>query len=99
MKTRLRTPSTDQSSRISPHRKKCTSTVTCFICRRPSIDSTFTRDSCVFSNQTKAPGCRTFGIVMTITRVALDTHPSTPSFGVVPHTRKLDCSGIEPGRL
>ncbi|GFU57108.1 hypothetical protein TNCV_1779711 [Trichonephila clavipes] len=30
---------------------------------------------------------------------ALDTHPSTPPFGVVPHTRKLDCSGMEPGRL
>ncbi|GFW25008.1 transposable element Tcb2 transposase [Trichonephila clavipes] len=24
---------------------------------------------------------------------------STPSFGVVPRTRKLDCSGMEPGRL
>ncbi|GFX07686.1 HTH_Tnp_Tc3_2 domain-containing protein [Trichonephila clavipes] len=25
--------------------------------------------------------------------------PSTPSFGVLPSTRKLDCSGIEPGCL
>ncbi|GFS79630.1 transposable element Tcb2 transposase [Trichonephila clavipes] len=28
----------------------------------------------------------------------IDTHPSTPPFGVVPHTRKLDCSETEPGR-
>ncbi|GFS93798.1 hypothetical protein TNCV_5052751 [Trichonephila clavipes] len=33
------------------------------------------------------------------TRAALDTHPSTLPFGVVPFTRKLDCSGMEPGRL
>ncbi|GFY16236.1 hypothetical protein TNCV_2348811 [Trichonephila clavipes] len=25
--------------------------------------------------------------------------PSTPPFGVVPGTRNLDCSGMEPGRL
>ncbi|GFV93967.1 transposable element Tcb2 transposase [Trichonephila clavipes] len=30
---------------------------------------------------------------------ALDSHLSMPPFGVVPRTRKLDCSGIEPGRL
>ncbi|GFW62305.1 hypothetical protein TNCV_289791 [Trichonephila clavipes] len=30
---------------------------------------------------------------------ALDAHTSTPSFGVMPLTRKLDCSGMEPGRL
>ncbi|GFV03285.1 hypothetical protein TNCV_4018821 [Trichonephila clavipes] len=30
---------------------------------------------------------------------ALDAHPSTPPFGVVPRSRKLDCSGMEPGRL
>ncbi|GFU51119.1 HTH_Tnp_Tc3_2 domain-containing protein [Trichonephila clavipes] len=29
----------------------------------------------------------------------LDTHQSTPPFGVVPSTRKLDCTGMEPGRL
>ncbi|GFY11261.1 HTH_Tnp_Tc3_2 domain-containing protein [Trichonephila clavipes] len=29
----------------------------------------------------------------------LDAHPSTSSFGVVPRATKLDCSGIEPGRL
>ncbi|GFV41771.1 hypothetical protein TNCV_3629221 [Trichonephila clavipes] len=28
---------------------------------------------------------------------ALDAHPSTPPFGVVPRTRKLDCNGMEPG--
>ncbi|GFW09921.1 transposable element Tcb1 transposase [Trichonephila clavipes] len=30
---------------------------------------------------------RTFGIAAPITRAALDAHPSTPPFGVVPHTR------------
>ncbi|GFX04606.1 transposable element Tcb1 transposase [Trichonephila clavipes] len=34
-KTRLRTPSTDQSSRRPPHRKKCTRTANCFINRHP----------------------------------------------------------------
>ncbi|GFT67500.1 transposable element Tcb2 transposase [Trichonephila clavipes] len=29
----------------------------------------------------------------------LDADPSTTSFGVVPRTRKLDCRGMEPGRL
>ncbi|GFX00941.1 transposable element Tcb2 transposase [Trichonephila clavipes] len=29
----------------------------------------------------------------------LDAHPSTPPFGVVPRTRKLDCSGMDPGLL
>ncbi|GFX69128.1 HTH_Tnp_Tc3_2 domain-containing protein [Trichonephila clavipes] len=32
-------------------------------------------------------------------RAALDIHPSTTPFGVVPRTRKLDCSGMEPGCL
>ncbi|GFX58750.1 uncharacterized protein TNCV_804541 [Trichonephila clavipes] len=61
----------------------------------PGTGSTFTRGSCVFSNDTKVPGCRTFGIAAPITCAALDTHPSTPPFGVVPRTRKLDCSGME----
>ncbi|GFU78911.1 HTH_Tnp_Tc3_2 domain-containing protein [Trichonephila clavipes] len=30
---------------------------------------------------------------------ALHAHPSTPPFGVVPRTRKLNCSGMEPGHL
>ncbi|GFX93997.1 transposable element Tcb2 transposase [Trichonephila clavipes] len=30
---------------------------------------------------------------------ALQAHKSTPPFGVMPRTRKLDCSGMEPGRL
>ncbi|GFV79079.1 transposable element Tcb2 transposase [Trichonephila clavipes] len=29
---------------------------------------------------------------------ALDAQPSTPPFGVVPRTKKLDCSGMEPCR-
>ncbi|GFW38434.1 uncharacterized protein TNCV_1332871 [Trichonephila clavipes] len=53
----------------------------------------------VFSNHTKAPGRRTFGIAAPITCAALDARPSTPPFGVVPPTRKLDCSGMQPGRL
>ncbi|GFW41321.1 HTH_Tnp_Tc3_2 domain-containing protein [Trichonephila clavipes] len=31
--------------------------------------------------------------------LALDAHPSTPPFGLVPLTRKLDCSRMEPGHL
>ncbi|GFU16003.1 uncharacterized protein TNCV_1299711 [Trichonephila clavipes] len=42
-KTRLRTPSTDQSSRRPPLRKKCTRTANCFIGRHPGTGSTFTR--------------------------------------------------------
>ncbi|GFW36613.1 hypothetical protein TNCV_1956131 [Trichonephila clavipes] len=42
---------------------------------------------------------RTFGIASPITCAALDAYPSTPLFGVVPRTKKLDCSGMEPGRL
>ncbi|GFX13592.1 uncharacterized protein TNCV_3136651 [Trichonephila clavipes] len=51
-KTRLRTPSTDQSSRRPPHRKKCTRTANCFIGRHPGTGSTFIRGPCVFSNHT-----------------------------------------------
>ncbi|GFW00502.1 hypothetical protein TNCV_693411 [Trichonephila clavipes] len=40
-----------------------------------------------------------FGIVEPITCVALDAHPSKPQFGVVPRTRKLDCSEMELCRL
>ncbi|GFV98651.1 transposable element Tcb2 transposase [Trichonephila clavipes] len=49
----LRTPSTDQSSRRPPHRKKCPRTANCFISRHPGTGSTFTRGLCVFSNHTK----------------------------------------------
>ncbi|GFS78574.1 uncharacterized protein TNCV_3148011 [Trichonephila clavipes] len=42
LKTRLRTPSTDQSSRRPPHRKKYTRTANCFIDRHPGTDGTFT---------------------------------------------------------
>ncbi|GFW93946.1 HTH_Tnp_Tc3_2 domain-containing protein [Trichonephila clavipes] len=31
--------------------------------------------------------------------LSLTPPPSTPSFGVVSRTRKMDCSGMEPGRL
>ncbi|GFV46399.1 uncharacterized protein TNCV_3232881 [Trichonephila clavipes] len=42
-KTRLRTPSIDQSSRRPPHRKKCTRTDNCLIGRHPGTGSTFTK--------------------------------------------------------
>ncbi|GFW18412.1 uncharacterized protein TNCV_1184401 [Trichonephila clavipes] len=42
-KIRLRKPSTDQSSRSPPHRKKCTRTANCLIDHHPSTGSTFTR--------------------------------------------------------
>ncbi|GFT31645.1 uncharacterized protein TNCV_230841 [Trichonephila clavipes] len=98
-KTRLRMPSTDQSSRRPSYRKKCTRTANCFIRRHSSTGSTFIRGSCVFLNHTKMPGGKTFGITAPITCAALDAHPSMPPFGVVPCTRKLDCSAMEPGRL
>ncbi|GFU47590.1 uncharacterized protein TNCV_2443121 [Trichonephila clavipes] len=53
--TRLRTPSTDHSSRIPPHHKKCTRTAYCFSGCHPGTGRTFTRGSCVFSNHTKPP--------------------------------------------
>ncbi|GFX52084.1 uncharacterized protein TNCV_4654131 [Trichonephila clavipes] len=99
MKTRLKTSSTDQLSIRQPHRKKCKRTANCFIGRHPGTGSTFIRGPCVFSNHTKAPGCRTFGIAVPITCAALDAHSSTPPFGVVARSRKLDCSEMELGRL
>ncbi|GFX17585.1 transposable element Tcb2 transposase [Trichonephila clavipes] len=53
MKTRLRTSSTDQSSRRPPHRNEFTRIANCFIGRHPGTDSTFIRHPCVFSNHTK----------------------------------------------
>ncbi|PRD29839.1 UNVERIFIED_CONTAM: hypothetical protein NCL1_28173 [Trichonephila clavipes] len=55
-KTRLRMPSTEQSSRRPPHRKKCTRTANCFNGRHPGTGSTLTRGPCVLSNHTKEPG-------------------------------------------
>ncbi|GFX77685.1 uncharacterized protein TNCV_1106021 [Trichonephila clavipes] len=46
-KTRLTTPSTDQSSRRQPLRKKCTRTANCFIGHHPGTGRTFTRGLCV----------------------------------------------------
>ncbi|GFW74826.1 transposable element Tcb2 transposase [Trichonephila clavipes] len=47
-KTRLRTPSNDQSSRRQQHRKKCTRTANCFIGPHPGTGSAFTRDPLVW---------------------------------------------------
>ncbi|GFU74894.1 transposable element Tcb2 transposase [Trichonephila clavipes] len=49
--------------------------------------STFTRVPSVFSNLTKTPGLRTFGIAACIMCPALDAQPLIPPFGVVPRTR------------
>ncbi|GFU15513.1 hypothetical protein TNCV_4126571 [Trichonephila clavipes] len=35
-----------------------------------------------------------FGSLSSMTCAALHAHHSTPQFGVVPRTRKLDCSGM-----
>ncbi|GFV26544.1 hypothetical protein TNCV_3361971 [Trichonephila clavipes] len=43
MKTRLRTPSSDQSPKRLQHRKKCMRTANCFIGCNPDICSTLTR--------------------------------------------------------
>ncbi|GFT23680.1 transposable element Tcb1 transposase [Trichonephila clavipes] len=43
MKTRLRAPAADQSSRRLPHCKKCTRTANCLIGRYPGTGSAFTR--------------------------------------------------------
>ncbi|GFV77047.1 hypothetical protein TNCV_691151 [Trichonephila clavipes] len=42
----------------------------------------------------EAPGRKTFGIAAPITCAALDAQTSTPPFGVVPRTRKLNCNGM-----
>ncbi|GFX97806.1 uncharacterized protein TNCV_4904571 [Trichonephila clavipes] len=81
--TRLRTPSTYQSSRRPPHRKKCTRKARCFISRHSGKDSTFTRDR-VFSNYRKAPGLSTFGIATPITCAALEEKPGLQRNGTRP---------------
>ncbi|GFT28451.1 transposable element Tcb2 transposase [Trichonephila clavipes] len=45
------------------------------------------------------PGLGAFGIAAPIPCVSLGAHPSTPPFGEAPRPRKLDCSGMKPGRL
>ncbi|GFV52306.1 transposable element Tcb2 transposase [Trichonephila clavipes] len=50
MKTRLRTPSTDQSTKRPPHRKKCTRTANCFIGRPPG---TAEWNQVVFSDESR----------------------------------------------
>ncbi|GFW32870.1 hypothetical protein TNCV_1774371 [Trichonephila clavipes] len=67
--------------------------------RCPDTDSNFTMGLSVFLNHRKAPGRKTSGIMAPITCVANDTHLPTPPFGVVSRTTKLDCNGMEPGRL
>ncbi|GFT87853.1 HTH_Tnp_Tc3_2 domain-containing protein [Trichonephila clavipes] len=100
MKTRLRTSSTDQSSKI-PH-----------IIRNTRVQPT---TSSVAIQSQVAPSLGTLVTFRTIrrrlaeghlgswcplcVRAALNAHPSTPLLRVVPRTKKLGCSGMEPGRL
>ncbi|GFW39652.1 uncharacterized protein TNCV_3188231 [Trichonephila clavipes] len=70
--TKIRKPSTDQSLRRPPHGKKCIGATYCFIAHHPGTASTFSRSPCVFSNQTKAPGWRTFEFSAPIPCAALD---------------------------
>ncbi|GFU66948.1 uncharacterized protein TNCV_4296001 [Trichonephila clavipes] len=93
-KTRLGMPSTDQSSGRPPHRKKCTHTANCFFCRHPGTGSTFTRSPSVFRTIRRCLAERHLG-----SRCPLRVLPLTPPFGVVPSMKKMDCSGMEPGRL
>ncbi|GFU72527.1 uncharacterized protein TNCV_22091 [Trichonephila clavipes] len=65
-------PRQTKSSRRPPHRKKCTRTANCFIAHHPGTGRTFTRGPCVFSNHTKAPSLRAFGIAAPITWATLD---------------------------
>ncbi|GFW61641.1 uncharacterized protein TNCV_3705761 [Trichonephila clavipes] len=46
-KTRVRTPSTDHSTRRPPHRMKCTCTANCFIGLHPDTGSIFTDSLCL----------------------------------------------------
>ncbi|GFS52390.1 transposable element Tcb2 transposase [Trichonephila clavipes] len=79
--------------------RKYTRTVNYFIGRHPGTGNTFILGPCVISNHMKEPSRRTFGIVAPITCAALEGDPSKPPFSVVPRKRKLNCSGMEPGRL
>ncbi|GFX60920.1 uncharacterized protein TNCV_2275531 [Trichonephila clavipes] len=96
MKTRLRTPLTDQSSRIPPHLKKCTRTAKCFIGCHPGTSSTLIRTSVSSRTIQRRLAERHLGSWQPL---RLLSHTSTPPFGVVLRTMKLDCSGMEPGHL
>ncbi|GFX00294.1 uncharacterized protein TNCV_297831 [Trichonephila clavipes] len=84
----------NQSSRKTPHRKKCMRTANCFIGCHPVTGRTFIRGPCVFSNHTTglAEGHLRSQYPLRVLHLK-------PPFGVVPRKRKLNCSGMEPGRL
>ncbi|GFW29918.1 uncharacterized protein TNCV_4999581 [Trichonephila clavipes] len=75
--------------------EKCTRTANCFVSRHPGTGNTFIPSSRTIRRRLAEGYLRS----RCFTCVALDAHPSMPPFGVVPRTRKLDCSGMEPGRL
>ncbi|GFU84835.1 hypothetical protein TNCV_2127761 [Trichonephila clavipes] len=64
----------------------------CFIGCHPSTGSRFTEAPVYSRTLGRHLAEGHFGSTMPITGSALDAHPSTSSFGVVPHTRKLDCA-------
>ncbi|GFW89185.1 hypothetical protein TNCV_2686181 [Trichonephila clavipes] len=86
-----RTSLTDQSSRRHPHRKKCTRTANCFIDCHSGTGSTFTRVH-VSSRTIRSHLAEGDLESMHPLRVL----PLKPEFRVVPCSKKLDCSGIEP---
>ncbi|GFX13499.1 uncharacterized protein TNCV_2192531 [Trichonephila clavipes] len=93
-KTRLRMPSTNQSSRRPLHRKQFTRTANCFIGRHPGTSIIFIRGP--VSSRT---------IRWYLAKGHLESWcplrmlPLTPPFGVVSCTKKLDCSRMDLGRL
>ncbi|GFT91980.1 hypothetical protein TNCV_125101 [Trichonephila clavipes] len=71
----------------------------CLFGRCPDTGSSFTAFPCVFPNHRKVPGRRISDIAVSIMCAANDTHPPTPSFGVVSRMTRLDCNEMEPGHL
>ncbi|GFW66626.1 hypothetical protein TNCV_1370591 [Trichonephila clavipes] len=93
MATRLRTPSTDQSSRRPSHHTTRTRRANFLIDRCPDTGSTFTTGSCVFLNYRKAEGLSRRASRM------LPPPPTTPPFELVSLRTGLYCNGIEPGHF
>ncbi|GFX51101.1 hypothetical protein TNCV_2734521 [Trichonephila clavipes] len=72
-------------------------TVNCFIDRHLSTGSTYGLLCLV--EPCKGAWLKDFWNRGTQYACCLDAHTSTSPFGVLPCTRKLDCNGMEPGRL
>lgn len=59
-------------------------------------DTTFTTSPCICPYRCKAPFRKTFGIASPIICATNDTHPLSPSFGVVSRSTGLDRNRMEP---